>query len=137
MRELFGTSIIAKLSSSWQVKVQLHLNWDSLIINDGHLYFFPPIPPPSQVPSNFPLTTFTKPQLLCQFHFCFLVWTISGVRFHILMIKVWIMINGINTEKYNSSSLYYFWVLPSVFFLLFLRKTKWLSHSKKLLFCFQ
>ena len=48
MRELFGTSIIAKLSSSWQVKVQLHLNWDSLIITVRKCTPYPPHHPPTR-----------------------------------------------------------------------------------------
>ena len=41
-------SIIAKLSSSWQVKLQLHLNWDSLIITVRKCTPYPPHHPPTR-----------------------------------------------------------------------------------------
>ena len=41
-------SIIAKLSSSWQVKLQLHLNWDSYIITVRKCTPYPPHFPPTR-----------------------------------------------------------------------------------------
>ena len=69
MREPFGITIIAKLSSSWQVKLQLHLNWDSYIITVRKCTPYPPHHPP------------TRASIMAMFykHYCNWNWTYEPV----------------------------------------------------------